>query len=80
MGNPSSISKEFLEPLGRQGRMARRILNVAMTEIRLDRARVVAVIREFVAAGMPEHVGVRLDAQIRGSGCPLDHAGEARGR
>ena len=36
------VTKEFFEPLGRQGRIARRILNIAMPEIGLDRARVVA--------------------------------------
>ena len=75
--NLPSIAKKFLEPLRRQGGIARRILNIAMPEIGLDRARVVAVIGELVAAGMAQHVGVRLDAQIGDSGCPLDHAGEA---
>jgi hypothetical protein len=46
----SSIAKKFLEPLRRQGRIARRILNVAVAEIRLDRARVVAVVGELVSA------------------------------
>ena len=48
-----------------------------MPEIGLDRARVVAVVGELVAAGMAEHVGMRLDAQIGRDGCPLDQAGEA---
>ena len=34
-----------------------------MPEIRLDRPRVVPVVGELVAAGMPEHVGMRLYAQ-----------------
>jgi hypothetical protein len=66
---PSSISKEFLEPQRRQGGVARRILDVAMPEIRLDRSRVVAIVGELVAAGVPQHVGVRLDAQIGRGGC-----------
>ena len=72
-----SISKKFLEPLRRQGGIARRVLDIAMPEIGLDRTRVVAIVGELVAAGMAEHVGVRLDAQIGRDGCPLDHAGEA---
>jgi hypothetical protein len=48
-----------------------------MPEARLDRPRVVAVVGELIAAGMAEHVGVRLDAEIGGNGCPLYHAGEA---
>jgi hypothetical protein len=53
-----SISKKFLEPLRRQGGIARRILNIAMPEIRLDRTRIMAVVGELIAAGMPQHVGM----------------------
>jgi hypothetical protein len=49
---PSSISKKFPEPLRRQRRIPRRVLNIAMPEIRLDRTRVMTVIGELVAAGM----------------------------
>jgi hypothetical protein len=51
-----------------------------MPEVRLDCPRVVAIVGELVAAGMAEHMGVRLDAQIGRDGCPLDHVGEARCR
>ena len=34
-----------------------------MPEVRLDRARVVAIVGELVAAGVAEHVGLHLDAQ-----------------
>ena len=44
-----------------------------MPEIGLDSARVVAVVGELVTASMAKHVGVRLDAEIGGDGCPLDH-------
>ena len=47
-----------------------------MPEIRLNRPRVVAIVGELVA-GMPEHVGMCLDAQISRDGCPLNHSGEA---
>jgi hypothetical protein len=47
-----------------------------MPEIGLNRTRVAAVVGKLVA-GMAEHVGMRLVAQISRSGCPLDHAGEA---
>jgi hypothetical protein len=67
---PNSISKKFLEPMRCQGGIARRILNVAMPEIRLDSTRVVAIVGELVAARVAEHVGVRLDAQIGRDGCP----------
>jgi hypothetical protein len=52
----SSISKKFLESLRRQGGIAHRILNVAVSEIRLDGTRVVAIVGELVTAGVAEHV------------------------
>src|SRR6185437_16556645 len=61
----ASIAKEFLEPLRRQGGIARRILNVAMPKIRLNRACVVAIVGKLVAAGVPQHVGAGLDAEVR---------------
>ena len=53
LAKTNSIAKKFPEPLRRQGRIARRILNIAMPEIGLNRARVVSVIGELVAAGRP---------------------------
>jgi hypothetical protein len=73
----SSISKKFPEPMRRQGGIARRVLNVAMPEIGLDRTRVMAIVGELVSAGMAQHVSVRLDAQIGRADCLLDRAGEA---
>jgi hypothetical protein len=64
LAKTNSISKKFLESLRRQGGVARRILNVAVPEIGLDRTGVVAIVGELVAAGMAEHVGVRPDARI----------------
>jgi hypothetical protein len=69
LAKANSISEKFLEPLRRQSRIARRILNIAVAEIGLDRARVMAIVGELVAAGMTEHVGVGLDAQIGRGGC-----------
>ena len=51
-----------------------------MPEMGLDRARVVTIVGELVAAGVAEHVGTRLDAEVGRDGRPLDHAGEARRR
>ena len=41
-----------------------------MAEIGLERAGVVAVVGELVAAGVPEHVRMDLDLQARHVGCP----------
>jgi hypothetical protein len=43
-----SISEELLKPPRRQRGVARRILNIAMAKIGLDRARFVAVDRDFM--------------------------------
>ena len=51
-----------------------------MPQVSLERPRIDAVIRKLIAAGMAEHVGVRLDAEICDDRRPLDHAGEARRR
>ena len=51
-----------------------------MPQLGLERPRIDAVIRKFVAAGVAQHVGVRLDAQIGRNRRPLDHAREARRR
>ena len=37
------------------------------------------LVGERVAAGVPEHVRVRLEAELRLEPCPLDHAGEPCG-
>ena len=57
-----SILPEILEAPPAAVRCTARILNVAVPEVRLQRLRVDAVIGELVAAGMPEHMGMNLDA------------------
>ena len=73
-----SIPEKFLEPLRSQGSVACCILDIPVTEVRLDRPRIVAVIGELVAAGMAQHVGVGFDAQVGVGACALHHAREAR--
>src|SRR5271154_985580 len=41
---------------------------------------VVALVRECVAAGMAEHVWMRLEIEVRARSGALDHPGKARGR
>jgi hypothetical protein len=47
-----------------------------MAKPALDRSCVVALIGEGIAAGVPQHVGVRLDLQAGGDRGALDHTGE----
>lgn len=59
------------------------MLNIAMAKIGLERAGVVALVGESVAAGVPQHVGVHLEAQLDLGPYSLDHAsepGRAEGR
>ena len=52
-----------------------------MTEPSLYRPRIVPLVGEGIAAGMAEHVRVRLQFEAKTSaGGPLDHPGEACGR
>ncbi len=55
------------------------MLDVLVAEVSLQRPRIVPFVRQRVAAGVPEHVRVRLKGKLRLSPCPLDHAGEPGG-
>ncbi len=56
------------------------MLDVFVPEICLQRPRVVASVRQRIAAGVPEHVWMGLKSQLCLDGCPLDHPSEAGGR
>jgi hypothetical protein len=49
-----------------------------MAQIGLDRPRIAAIVRKLVTAGMTQHVGMSLDAQICRSNCPLHQTEKAR--
>jgi hypothetical protein len=73
---PSLILPETFEPILRQRGVPRGVLYVSVPEVGLQRAGIVAVIRELVAAGVAEHVGMGLNFQPGGDGCTLHYAGE----
>ena len=75
----ASASPEILEPRRRQFGVAHRVLDIAVPEVGLQRARVVPLVGQGVAAGVPEHVRVRLEAELGLDPRSLDHAGEASG-
>ena len=52
---------EILEPRRRKLGVAHRVLDVAVAEIGLQGARIVSLVRQRVAAGVPEHVRVGLE-------------------
>lgn len=71
------VLPETFEPILRQRGIARGVLDVLVTEVSLEGAGIVAVVRELVATGVAKHVGMSFDFQLRGNGRPLDQAREA---
>jgi hypothetical protein len=51
-----SFAPEILEPRRRQLRVPYRVLNVAVAKVSLKRPRVVPLVGQRVAAGVPQHV------------------------
>ena len=47
-----------------------------MPEIRLERARIAAVVGELVTTGVAKHVGMGFDPEFRANRRPFDHTGE----
>ena len=52
------------------------MLDVLVPEIGLQCPRVVAPVRQGIAAGVPKHMRVRLERQLGGLTRPLNHASE----
>jgi len=50
-----------------------------VTEISLERPRVMALVGQSIAAGVPEHVRMGLERELGGNAGALDHAGKAGG-
>ena len=53
------------------------MLNVAVAEVGLQGAGVVALIGQGITTSVPKHVRVRLEGQLGLPARPFDHAGEA---
>src|SRR5262245_25266611 len=61
-----------LEPGRRQFGISDRVLNVLVPEIGLQRPRIPASVRQLVAAGVAEHMRVRLDLEPGRLASPAD--------
>ena len=72
------VPKEPLEPIRRQGGVPRRVLNIPMPEIGLERAGIDPIVCKLKPRRMAQHMGVRLNAEFGCDASPLDHAREAR--
>ena len=75
----ASNAPERFEPSWGQLRIAHRVLDVLVSEIRLKGAGIMPLGRQGKPTGMPEHVGVRLEPELRLCARTLDHAREACG-
>src|SRR5215467_10096688 len=75
-----SIVPEVLEAGRRQLGVAHRVLDVAVPEISLQRTGIDAVIGEFEAAGVPQHVRVHWETETSREAESSDHLAEARRR
>jgi hypothetical protein len=73
-----SPPKAFEPGRGQLG-VPHRVLDVLVSEIRLKRAGVMAFGSQGEPAGMPQHVRMRLESELRLRSSPLDHAREAGG-
>jgi len=69
---------EVLETICGQLGVPNRVLNVPVTQIRLQSARVVAFIGQREAAGVPQHVRVSLEAQLSGHTSAIYKPSKAR--
>ena len=73
IGQSASVAPEVLEARGRQLGVAHGVLDVAMAEIRLQGADVGALVGKLKAAGVSEHVRVRLEAELGRNAQPRHH-------
>jgi hypothetical protein len=71
------IFPETFEAILRQRSVPRGVLDIPVSQVGLQCARIVAVIRELVTTGVAKHVRMSLDSQPSDNRRPLDHAGEA---
>jgi hypothetical protein len=75
----ASFAPKILKPHRRQLRVAHRVLDVLVPEVRLQRPGVVSLIGQRIAASVPQHVGVALEAELGRFPSPNNHLGEASG-
>jgi hypothetical protein len=64
LAGPRSLDLPPLEPIRRQRHVDRRGLDVAVTQVTLQRPGVLALIRELEAAGVPQHVRMHRERQL----------------
>ena len=71
-----SLLPDILEARRRPFGVAHGVLDVAVTEVSPKRSGIVSLVRERIAAGVPEHVRVSLEPKSGFGTRALDHAGK----
>jgi hypothetical protein len=61
---PASVSPKVPKPIRRHFGIANGVLDVLVAEISLQRPRIDALIRQQIAAGVPEHVRMNWERQL----------------
>src|SRR5262245_8258476 len=74
-----SVFPEVFEARRRQLRVAHGVLDVAVTEIRLQRAGIDALVGEVKSAGMPQHMRMRREFELGSDTQPSDQLPETCG-
>ena len=75
---PTLISPEVAEPVGRKLGVADGVLDVPVAEIVLQGSGVVPIVGKLIAARMPQHVRMQLERHPGGLAEPLDKMVEVR--
>jgi len=73
----ANLSPEILKAVRRKLRVAHCMLDVTVAEISLQSPRIVSLVGEGKAAGVPQHVRVSLKSKPGGLASALYHAGKA---
>jgi hypothetical protein len=77
-GHPGAVSTpKIFEPRWRQLGVPHRVLDVLVAQVGLQRACIMTIVGKLEARGVPEHVRVGLDLQVRPAGGSRDNACEA---
>ena len=67
-----SVLPEILEPVRRHLRVSNRVHDIFVTHVVLERPGIMPIVGELVAGGMPEHVRVNWEWELRGLSSPGD--------
>src|SRR5215469_9209677 len=78
-GQQTYSPPEILEPIDGQLGIPDGVLDVLMTEVMLERASIVPIVRKLVSAGVPEHVRVNSERHLRDLAEALDEPVETYG-